>query len=154
MSKPMIDGKKHISEKPKSRSLKEMFRPRNLLDLPPEVEADFESKGLVGRWLDSKQMADQGNVHKNHWQIYRRPAGTVSNEAQVFGLPPDGTVRRGTMVLGCRPKEVNEAHKEFLQDKANAQVGSVKKQGAELRAYAKSLGLNEHISDETEIDKK
>lgn len=152
MSNPIVGGKKSIAEKPKSKSLKELFRPRNLLDIPEEIKAELEQKGLVARWVDSKQMADGGNVHKNHWQVYRRDAAKVSSEAQAFGLPPDGTVRRGTLVLAVRPKEIQEAHREALQEKADSRVRSIKKQGRELQAEARRFGLNERVKDDIEID--
>lgn len=151
MSKPMMDGKKHISEKPKATSTKNLFSPRNLLDVPDDLKKEIDAKGLEYRWVDSKQMAENGNMHKNHWTLYRRDTATVSPEAQAFGLPPDGTIRRGTVVLAVRPKELGEGHKALLKEKADRQTASVKKQGAELKQMARRANVLDRIDDDIDI---
>jgi hypothetical protein len=152
MSKPIIGGKKHISEKAAPKSAKDLFKPRNLLDISDELKAELEAAGLDYRWVDAKQMSDSGNMHRNHWQIYRRPTGTVSTGEQAFGLPPDGTVRRGTVVLAVRKNEISQGHREALREKTKRQTASVKGAARELRDMARKGGLNERIFDETEIE--
>lgn len=94
MSKPIVSGQKHISEKPASNKVKSSFSPMSLLDVPAWVRSDCEEKNLEFRWVDAKQLAENGNMHRNHWELYRRDKSTVSSGGDGFGLPPDGTVRR------------------------------------------------------------
>lgn len=151
MSKPIIDGKKHISEKPKGKSTAAAFSPRSLLDVPEDLKRELEEKGLECRWVDAKQMAEAGNMHRNHWEIYRRDPASISSEAKVFGLPPDGTIRRGTVVLAVRPKDLGQAHKAMLKEKADRLTTSVKKQGAELKQLARRANVLDRIEDDIEI---
>jgi hypothetical protein len=153
MSKPTIDGKKHISEKPKGQSTQSAFTPMNTLDIPPEAKREIEEAGMEARWVDSKQFADHGNVHKNHWQLYKKASATVSQGVNpLTGLPPDGTIRRGTLVLAVRSKEISDGHRAELKRKAARMSGSVKNQGEELRQIARKGGISERIFDETEIE--
>jgi len=151
MSKPIVDGKKHISEKAKPTKVKAAFSPRSVLDVPEFVHKDCESKDLEYRWVDAKQMGENGNMHKNYWEIYRRPADSVASEGALFGLPPDGTIRRGTLLLAVRPKETGDGHRQILREKSERQSQAVKKQGAEFRRMAREAGVTDRVIDETEI---
>jgi hypothetical protein len=153
MSKPTMDGKKHISEKPKAKPIKAGFTPMNLLDVPPDVQADLNARGLEARWVDAKTFASNGNIHKNLWELYKRPDVTVSAGANpLTGLPPDGTVRRGTVVLAVRSVEMGDGHRAELKKKIDRAKGSVKQQGAEMKALARKGGLDERIIDETIVE--
>jgi hypothetical protein len=149
MSNPIKPGQKHISEKPAPKKLRASFSPMTLLDVPEWAKKDCEEKDQEYRWVDAKQMQENGNMHRNHWQVYRRDASTVPAGGDAFGLPPDGTVRRGTVVLAVRPKEIGDGHKAMLRQKAERMTSSVKKQGSDLRREIASSGAR--VIDETEI---
>jgi hypothetical protein len=152
MSKPIIAGQKHVSEKKSSSSPQTKFKPRTQLDIPEWALKDIESQGMEARWLDALQMQENGNMHRNHWQVYRRDTSKVGpTGANAWGLPPDGTVRSGTCILGCRPTEIADAHREDLRQKAKRMTAAVKGQGAELRRMIQQAGIDGSATDETEI---
>lgn len=150
MSKPIVAGQKHASERT-SGKVKTSFSPISLLDVPEWVKKDCEDKGQEYRWVDAKQMTENGNLHKNHWQIYRRDTAKVGPEGNAFGLPPDGTVRRGTVVLAVRPIEIGDGHRAYLKQRADRLNSSVKKQGAELKEMARNAGIGDRVIDETDV---
>ena len=63
-----------------------------------------------------------------------------------LGTSPDGFIRRGTLILGVRSKEINEAHKEHLAEKANRKALGVQTAKAmEMKQLAKNAGVDATI---------
>jgi hypothetical protein len=140
-------GRKPVSERKQPGSKKILFAPRNRLDIPPDLEKALKNQGLEYRWLDAKRMAENGNLHQYHWEVYRVPSGS---EKPSYAAA-DGTVRSGTLVLGVRSLEMGDAHREFNQDRADRYLKAVKATRKEIAREARKEGLE--VDDDTEEKK-
>ncbi len=134
-----VKGTKPISAKKEKGSSSFSFTPRNPLDIPEELKRELKEQGLDYRWLDAKQMASNNNMHRMHWEIYKRKA-TSSEDLIKNGLPADGTIRSGTCVLGVRKIDKSQAHKDFLKEKRVRQNQSLKSQVQQFREEARRGG--------------
>jgi hypothetical protein len=129
------DGKKPVSAKASSSpsffSHDALFG--NNQRIPEDVQADLDSQGLVGRWLNAKKLYDNQGYHKMGWVPYKRKGPATGVSEFRTGSDPEGIVRRGDMILGVRTKAKNEEHKAYLKHKASVQEGSQAQSATELR---------------------
>lgn len=113
----------------------------NRLSLPDALKAHLKSKDLVWRFMNAQQFRQNGNMHHSHWTPYK-----VDGD---FGITPnaEGLIQRGDLVLGVRSREMNQAHKQFLQERVKRQSGAVsnKVQARELRKLAKDHGVEDKV---------
>lgn len=94
-------------------------------DLPPSVKAEFDKQGWTPRWLSIRKMSEHQGVHAKGWEVYRNPAATGS-AAWLNGTPPDGTIRRGDLVLGYKSREKIALHRAYLKQRKDAQEAAMK----------------------------
>jgi hypothetical protein len=120
-----------------------------MLDIPEGVKVELDAKGLEGRWINYNQYLADGNFHKEGWVPYKPEKQDASN-GFFFGNNPDGIIRRKELVLAARDKEVCEAHRTHLRDKANLTKGFKKAQKAELRQMAVDGRFSTQIEAEDE----
>lgn len=148
------DGKKPISSKNRPFIGAALPYHVSLLDLPEPLRKELDEKGLDARWCDAKTMYDFGGYHKHGWVPYRREkSDTINNVEWKFGNDPDGIVRRGTCILGVRPKEVSEARKQAAELQRQRRVKGLQKQHADqLRESARAAGVEATISEGYEED--
>lgn len=139
MSKPIINGKKSVSEKP-SPHIHDIFG--NALEIPAQVQAELDSKSLVGRWVNATKLKEMGGYHKSGWRPFI--SETYKNDFK-FGSDPDGVVRRGDCILAVKTKEEVERHQAYLHSRANLQKDSNKSRAEELRSAMKSSGLGSRV---------
>jgi len=143
------DGKKPLSQKPKPSGPKfgDLFG--NATTLDKKTLEDLEEQGLVGRWVDYKQLKAMDGYHTKGWVIFKRKKSAIMDSQEFrFGQNPDGIVRRGSMVLAAKPKEKWEQHVAYLKHKAERYGKHFRKRAAaELRQIAKNGGLNTQISE-------
>jgi hypothetical protein len=93
----------------------------NRLSISPELKAELDAKGLVGRWVDAKKLYEFNGYHPKGWAPYKRVTQVgekLDKQDFRFGSDPDGTVRRGTMILAAKSKEEVARHQRFLKQKA------------------------------------
>lgn len=149
-----IGGKKPLSSKPrppKSAVVPDFFS--NRFQIPPDVEADLETRGMEARWISFPKYTQNGNTHGKGWTLYKRPAGGGGADQFLLGTSPDGIIQREEMVLACRKKEWGDQHRAYLRSRADMQVGNFKKnQAEELRQMAKdssdTLGVVEGYEED------
>lgn len=149
---PIVGGKLPLSRKPPQKKtkaeIKEMFRTSNRLNIPFPVVEWLDKEGLEPRWLDAQRHQKNGGYNKNFWQVVELPPELAGVDAK-FGAPVDGTLRRGTVVLGARPKEFGEVHREELREKSVTMAGYAKQQAQELkRSAGKNAVIHEGYEDE------
>jgi hypothetical protein len=147
-------GVKPLSQRKPPGSGKFLFTPRNPLDVPEQIKAAIEKEGKEYRWLDAKQMSTNGNFHRNYWEVYKRDT-SKDHELGAFGLPADGTIRSGTCILGVRPKQVGDGHRELLEDKRKRQNQALRNQNTEFRKQLQKEGIvskdDTDIGEETHV---
>lgn len=120
------------------------------LSIDPELQAELDKKGLVPRFVDAKRMAEMGGYNDKGWQIYRREkniSDTINPSDFKYGNDPSGIIRRGSLVLAVKTKEKAAMHRKFLDQRAENSKMFGKKQADELRAFAKSNGLDAQIHE-------
>jgi hypothetical protein len=141
-------GTRPLSQRKPPGSGSFSFTPRNPLDVPESVKAACADAGLEYRWLDAKQMADRGNMHRMYWEIYKPEAEQIQ-KFKISGMAADGTIRSGTCILGVRPKNTGDGHRQLLKEKRVRLKEAIKAQNKEARRQAEKAGMR--FQDETEV---
>lgn len=126
----------------------------NQLSIPAVVLKELEEKQYSYRWLNAKEMLEKRGLHRSGWKIYRaaNPDKVKSKDEFDFsiGVDADGYVRRGDLILGIKPVELQERHKERVREKTrNQDVTRLQQQRArEMRMQAKSAGISDFEAHE------
>lgn len=141
-------GKKPLSSKPKMQDLAydDMFG--NNLALDPELQKELDEKGLVPRWVDAKRLFEMNGFNDKGWRTYRREnrsSDTINTLDFKFGNDPTGIIRRGSLILAVKSKEQADKHRMFLNERTDKQAQINTKSAEQLRAFAKSNGLDAKI---------
>lgn len=142
MNNQIKGGKKPLSSKPDMFSITDTGFGDNLA-IEPALKKEIESKGLEYRWVDYKQMHENGGLHKNGWRAYKRENANISDSYGFrLGNDPNGLERRGHCLLAVRPTEVGDQHRALLVQKASiASKEHHKKAREEMRETAKEAGI-------------
>lgn len=139
MSQGLKQGKRPLSQKHVQLREEDLFG--NPLSLPPSIKEELKAAGLEARFIDAKKLYENHGYHPKGWVPYKRSTQNQSDtlEKSEFksGSDPDGTFRRGTLILATRPIEVSEKHRLLNRQKADRQKGYTKQKAAELRQMAK-----------------
>lgn len=142
-----IKGKAPISTKSTNPEQDFKFSFGNLLEVPPNVKAELESQGLACRWINKKSFMDNG-AHASHWVPFQTKA---AGNNFGFGVDANGHITRADLILGVRPLHVNQAHKQFLDEKNARLKGHKTKAKQELRQQiGGSRGIT--VTDADEFD--
>lgn len=118
-------------------------------DIPPSIAKELAQKKYEGRWLNAKLMLENQGVHRSGWKIYKSSNPDKLKKMDEFdfstGVDVDGYVRRGDMILGIKPVELQERHKQRIRAKTEAQdIRNIQKKSAQvLRDTAKEGNLND-----------
>ena len=140
MSQSLKQGKRPINQKPKQLREEDIFG--NPLTIPPAIQAELKEKKLEGRFIDAKKLYENHGYHPKGWIPYKRStpkSGTIEVESVDFksGSDPDGTFRRGSLILAVRSIDASNQHRELNRQKADRQRGHMKSRAAELRQMAR-----------------
>lgn len=137
------DGKRPISHKIQAQSFFSEDSLGNLLAIPADVQAELESKGLTGRWLNAKELYTNQGYHKRGWKVYKRekPSSDIMSLDFKTGSDPEGIVRRGDLILGVKNKEEIEKHRGMLKSKAQRSSNINSEKANELRSLLGQAGI-------------
>ena len=141
MPQGLKQGKRPLSQKSKPLREEDLFG--NPLSIPPTILAELKGKGLEPRFIDAKKLYENHGYHAKGWVPYKRsttsPSDTIEVDKAEFksGSDPDGTFRRGTLILAVRSIDISNKHRELNRQKADRQKGHTRQQAAELRQLAK-----------------
>jgi len=142
MSKPIVNGKKPLPSSKKALQHDDLFG--NMLSISPDIQAELDAKGLVGRWVSASKLYAAGGYHPKGWVVYK--SDSIKTEFK-FGNDPDGIIRRGDSVLAVKSKEKADQHREFLKQKAARQTNTQAMAASELRSAMAKTGLNAKVYD-------
>lgn len=113
----------------------------NKLGIPKDVQEDLTANNLVGRWIDGKKLTESYGYHDKGWVPYQLPEKLRKSQWRT-GNDPDGTLRRGSLVLAVKTTEDVAKHKAFL--KLRAEQSTVqrhnKEEAEKMRHWAKEAG--------------
>ena len=113
----------------------------NKLAIPKDIQADLDKRGMVGRFVDAKALTENYGYHKSDWIPYQMPTELRKSQWHT-GNDPDGTFRRGSLVLACKSKEDVAKHKAFLKLRAEQTTVTRhnKEEAEKMRHWAKETG--------------
>jgi hypothetical protein len=124
-----------------------IFNPNELygsiLELPVELKAELDKKGLVARWINATEMQRQYGFNKSGWRPYK-PDMKLSITNGMLG-DAEGYIRRGDLVLATKTKDEHTLHKKKLEFKASIYKGYNKQKAEELRSFMRGAGVKTKV---------
>jgi hypothetical protein len=148
--------KKPLSEKGKGNPFRSTGKLGSLTDIDPAFKAAATARNLELRWIGYKELTENQGFHKRFWEpIKRQEFSDVKGSSIMdlnFGSSADGFIRRGSMILAKRSKELSEQHREVLREKVEAYMGQVEDPSQTLRESARQSNVETIIS--TKYDDK
>jgi hypothetical protein len=142
----IVNGKKPLSQKPRPTAIRADDIFGNPLSLPADLKAAADKAGLSLRYVDYQKMVQYGGYHEKGWQVLKAEhLGCDKMELPYFNSP-DATVRRGSLVLAFRTKEINERHKAFLRQEARRYDNIQKTHAEDLRRELDEAGVGGSVS--------
>lgn len=143
--------KKPLSEKGKGNPFRKQAVFGTMTDIDPAFKSAALEKGYELRWLNYKELIESQGQHKRMWEAAKRTDfGEVKGSPIYnlnFGSSPDGFIRRGTMILGKRSKELCEQHREALAESLEAYKSQASTDASNLRESARQAGVETIVSD-------
>jgi hypothetical protein len=118
----------------------------DLFGLDADLKAELDSKGLVGRFVNIKEVEKFGGRHPKGWRVYKRDNINKSSTEWMFGSDPDGYVRRAELVLAVKTKEDADKHRRHLDQLAQAAkvTNLIKRHREEQRRAFKEAGMDNY----------
>ena len=117
----------------------------NQLQIPDEIKEELKADGLEGRFGDYKKLKEMDGYHPKGWKVYKcKNRKALTKNEFTFGSSPDGTLRRGTVILMARPIPVGDKHRKHLEYKRLRYSQSYRRQKAEeLKQAAREIGIED-----------
>jgi hypothetical protein len=145
------NGRKPLPTGAAPEAKRKNFFSQDILEIPPAIQAELDEQGLEGRWIDRMEFVGAGNFHKNYWTPYKRTAGASATMDLSYGNDPEGFIRRKSLVLAARPKELGDDHRFSLREKARRYHGDLRKrQAAQLQQTVRESGVAASVIDDDE----
>lgn len=149
----IVDGRKPLAARKKTLNPKNADAFGNKFTLSEELKKELKEQGLVGRFINYKQLTEMGGVHAKDWRPYKRKSSdTMDTASFLSGTDPNGYVRRGDSILAVKSEEEVEAHREWLQARAARHKNFKKQKADELREYARDHGIKTRIDEDDEFE--
>jgi hypothetical protein len=139
MSK-LVKGKMPISQKRENSDFANEDLDFNPLKLDPELKKELAEQGLVGRFLNARQLQENYGFHKSGWQVYKRKGSVAGAGAFKFGQDPEGHVRYRDLILGVKPAEEQARWKAKLAASNRRKTAFNQQAANELREMARQAG--------------
>lgn len=141
------NGKKPISSRSSSRIARNQIY-GSPMDLPEALIEELESQGLEYRFLAPHKINKFTGKHKSGWEAYKvKDYDKIASEGFKFGADPDGLIRCEELVLGVKPKEKAELHRDYLAQRSAEQAKVSKQKAQELKRMARAENLNIKVID-------
>lgn len=120
-------------------------------NIDPELARELVENGLVCRFINAKEYRRKG-FHPSKWVPYKRTSRP--RNGALFNVDPDGYTVNQDLILAVKPVDWNEAHRKYLQEKANRLVGAAQTEASDaLRKSLAASGLKSKVVDGYEDDK-
>lgn len=125
---------------PKYNSLDDIFG--SPAKIPNDVQAELDEKGLEGRWINWQKYQSYGGTHRRGWVPFKSES-RAKFANPILGDDSNGYIRRESLVLAARPKELGDKHREYLRERAQMlNPGRAAKEARdELQQRIKDQGL-------------
>lgn len=113
-------------------------------DIDGALKKELEEKELEYRFIDFKQARELGGSSRAGWRVYKRE----SKNPDTFGIDaftdPDGLTRKGTLVLGVKPRQLAQRQRDKIKARRDVLNGYNKQVAEEVDKKARRLGGSSH----------
>ena len=141
MSEPTKNGKKPLSARAPLAPITAESEFGNALTIGPDLKKELEDQGLVGRFINAKQLYDFQGYHPKGWIPYKRKqCDTIGSVDFVKGSDPSGIIRRGDCILATKSVAQVDRHRQLLKEKAARLSGYTKEAATSLQALGAPVG--------------
>lgn len=132
----------------KSKALSPNDDEQNILSLDPELRAELEGKGLVGRWVNAKDYQANFGYHRTGWRAYKREASAPRGSLDFdYGTDAEGYVRRRDLILGVKTVESHARHRKTIDAKNRQLRSPAKAARKQIQDYANAQGVKSDVSE-------
>lgn len=114
---------------------------KSRLDLPADLKKELDEAGLVPRFLNRRIFNDIG-FHKSGWKPYK-----FETKGNYPNMQPDGTYISQDLILGVKPKVIQDAHRKQIAKKNEGLASVSKIQAKQIKEQAKEAGLSAEIHE-------
>lgn len=132
-----------------ARELAELQAGEDLFLLSPEVQAELEEQGLVGRFINAKKFQQNYGYHKSGWRLYKRDMSKNKKQGSmdfVHGSDPEGYIRRADLILAVKSKEEGEKQRRRQRIMTAMQSDVTEMQATQLEDVVRRSGIKADIS--------
>lgn len=119
----------------------EMYQ--SILELPPGIQEEIESKGLVARWINLTEYKRQYGFHRSGWAPYK-PETALPATNSLAG-DAEGYIKRGDLILAVKTNEQQNLHKRRLKHKADLYKGYNAEKAKEIRDLMRNVGIKTKV---------
>ena len=92
-------------------------RRKSKLDLPEKLAKWIDSKNMIPRWVNAKELIGNDGFHHNEWQAFKiEDRGLLDGITWETGTDTASYLRRGDLILTWRPKGLDEEYKKELKN--------------------------------------
>ena len=114
----------------------------NKLSIPAALQQELDDAGYDYRWLNEAVYRQNYNMHKSGWKPYH----VKNKRAMPSEIDSEGILRRGDLILGVRPKDLSNQHRQKINDANLRQSGKAmqKKKTEEFKQLMKDTGLSKY----------
>lgn len=148
------NGRKPLPVAGAKAGLTPSYKPKDILTVDEKLAQEIIEQGLEYRWIDVKAFTGGGNFHKHDWQPYKR---TSKNDSAIldikYGNDPEGYIRRQSLVLAVRSRELGDEHRLTIKEMTRRQHGDLRKRQAEqMRQTVRESGVKATVLDGDDDD--
>lgn len=136
------NGKKPLSQKPKTSMITADEIYGNPLKIPDDLRKELDDQNLSAKWINAQVVYSHGGYHPKGWTPYKRKNVTQSMTEFGLGKDPEGVIRRGDLILGVKTKDMAAKEKQYLRQKADRAMGVNKAKADELRRFAQDAKID------------
>lgn len=140
-----LKGARKPTETKRKIDLEEWSPVGSVLKVPNKLIKIADEQGIEYRWLSATMLSKNQGYHPRGWKVFPindfcDPEADLGLGTFHIGKTPDGTLRRGSMVLGYKPKEAGDVHRKVLKERADAMASFQERKADQLRQVARDHG--------------
>lgn len=113
-------------------------------DIDGVLKKELEEQDLEYRFVDFKQAKSLGGASRSGWRIYKRKSPDPRIQGIESLADPDGLVRKGTLVLAIKHKQLAQKQRDRIETRRKILNGYNKQVASEVDSKARRLGGSSH----------
>lgn len=142
-----------ISKKSKTELAQELASLQDNSDIyaiSPELQAELDEQGLVGRFINAKKYAENYGQHRSGWRVYKRDMSKLKKGQGsldfVHGTDPEGYIRRMDLVLAVKSNEEGDKQRKRQRIMTAMQSDVTEMQAQQMEDTIRRSGLKADVS--------